>query len=63
MLGIGLSVTVDEADQNTNGEVEIALSAPFGASERFLWRSSFPEVQRRSTMSAADVLHRALKNR
>jgi nicotinamide-nucleotide amidase len=60
LLGVGISVTFD---REAGGQIEIALSAPFESAEIFSMRSSFPEIQRRSVLVAADVLHRALSVR
>ena len=58
ILGIGIAVQVESA--GGNGQISIALSEPLEMAEAFAMRSSFSEIQRRSAMTAADVLHRAL---
>ena len=60
---LGMGVVAAVAPNETGhyeGTVTVALAGTITASERFTLRAMFPEIQRRSALNAADVLHRAL---
>ncbi|CAN5564271.1 hypothetical protein BH23CHL4_BH23CHL4_07920 [soil metagenome] len=63
ILGVGIAVTAGSGGATENGRIDVALSEPFDLAEGFAMRSSFAEIQRRSMITAADVLHRALRER
>ncbi len=60
VLGVGIQVTAAPSNGTSTGSVQVALSRPRETEETFAVRSSFSEIQRRSMMVTADVLHRAL---
>jgi hypothetical protein len=58
-MGIAAAVAPNETGQY-EGTVTVALAGSITACEQFSLRAMFPEIQRRSALNAADVLHRAL---
>ena len=48
------------AEMLVDAQVEVAIRGDLDASQTFTLRATFQEVQRRSALHAADVLHRAL---
>jgi nicotinamide-nucleotide amidase len=62
-LGVGIAVSAEPTQSTGTGQIRVALSHPHARSEESAMRSSFSEIQRRSMMVAADVLHRALSDR
>jgi nicotinamide mononucleotide (NMN) deamidase PncC len=58
-LGIVADVARNESGQY-EGTITVALAGAITACETFSLRAMFPEIQRRSALNAADVLHRAL---
>jgi nicotinamide mononucleotide (NMN) deamidase PncC len=59
-LGMGLKTELGPSGGTYEGAVEIALTGAVTAVERFPMKSSYQEVQRRSALSAADLLRRTL---
>ncbi len=60
-LGLGVVATIKPAAGGQfEGTISVALTGAISAHERFALRAMFAEVQRRSALNAADVLHRAL---
>lgn len=60
-LGMGLVATLHGAASGQfEGTITVALTGAIDAREVFSLRAMFAEVQRRSALHAADVLHRAL---
>jgi nicotinamide-nucleotide amidase len=58
-MGVVAAVAPNETGQH-EGTVTVALAGSITACEQFSFRAMFPEIQRRSALNAADVLHRAL---
>lgn len=58
-LGIVAAIAPNAAGQH-EGTITIALNGTITAQEQFSLRAMFGEIQRRSALNAADVLHRAL---
>jgi nicotinamide-nucleotide amidase len=61
VLGIGVTVAAESSPHSVAGRIEVAVSDPLRTVEQFNVRSSFVEIQRRTVLTAADVLYRALK--
>ena len=60
-LGMGIVATMQPTDTGAHeGVISVALTGEITASEQFKLRAMFAEMQRRSALNAADVLHRAL---
>lgn len=60
-LGLGIVAAVEPvAGGQHEGTVTVALAGAITACEQFTLRAMYGEVQRRSALNAADVLHRAL---
>lgn len=60
-LGMGIVATMQPTDTGAHeGVISVALAGEITASEQFKLRAMFAEMQRRSALNAADVLHRAL---
>ena len=60
VMGIGISLAASPAGTIYDGVISIAVAGTLSVSEEFPMRSSMPELQRRSMLFAADVLHRLL---
>jgi nicotinamide-nucleotide amidase len=61
-LGLGIAVTYSVAENGLfDADVVVAINGDTTVEERFPSKARFEEVQRRSGMIAADVLHRYLK--
>jgi nicotinamide-nucleotide amidase len=62
-LGLGIAVTFSPAENGLyNAEVNVAIKGGSDVEECFPLKARFEEIQRRSGMIAADVLHRFLKS-
>lgn len=60
-LGLGIIAAVEPvAGGQHEGTVTVALAGAMTACEQFTLRAMYGEMQRRSALNAADVLHRAL---
>jgi nicotinamide-nucleotide amidase len=60
-IGIGITAEVEPAGNGLHeGPVVIALAGALNAEETFPLKAAYPEVQRRASMHAADVLRRAI---
>ncbi|MDQ3695849.1 MAG: CinA family nicotinamide mononucleotide deamidase-related protein [Chloroflexota bacterium] len=60
-LGLGVVAAIEPAAGGQfEGTISVALTGTIAAHETFALRALFAEVQRRSALNAADVLHRAL---
>jgi hypothetical protein len=58
---MGIVATVEPTSTGHHeGVISVALAGEVTASEQFKMRAAFAEMQRRSALNAADVLHRAL---
>lgn len=62
VLGVGITVEASPAGAVYDGIIEIAIAGPLAACETFPMKSSLPELQRRSMLFTADVVHRALED-
>ena len=63
-LSLAIVVRVEPgAEMLVDAQVEVAIGGELDASQTFPLRATFQEVQRRSALHAADVLHRALSQR
>jgi nicotinamide-nucleotide amidase len=60
VLGIGISLTASPAGAVFDGMIGIAVSGNVSGGQDFSMKSSLPELQRRSMLFTADVLHRLL---
>jgi molybdopterin-biosynthesis enzyme MoeA-like protein len=61
-IGLGIAVTYSAAENGLfDAKVSVAINGETKVEERFPLKARFDEVQRRSGMIAADVLHRFLK--
>ncbi|MEZ4505876.1 MAG: hypothetical protein R2848_08450 [Thermomicrobiales bacterium] len=60
VLGVGISLAASPAGTVYDGVISIAVAGALTSSEDFPMRSSMPELQRRSMLFTADVLHRLL---
>jgi nicotinamide-nucleotide amidase len=60
VLGIGISLTASPAGAVFDGMIGIAVSGKLSGGQDFPMKSSLPELQRRSMLFTADVLHRLL---
>jgi nicotinamide-nucleotide amidase len=60
VLGIGISLTASPAGAVFDGMIGIAVSGNLSGGQDFPMKSSLPELQRRSMLFTADVLHRLL---
>ena len=61
VLGVGIALNVSPSGVVYDGVIGIAVAGAITAAEEFPMRSSMPELQRRSMLFTADVLHRALE--
>lgn len=60
-LGMGIVATMAPTDTGHHeGVIDVALAGEVTAAEQFKMRAMYAEMQRRSALNAADVLHRAL---
>ena len=59
-LGVGISVQARPSDPVYEGTIAVSIAGAAQVDESFPIRSSFEEIQRRSGLTAADVLRRAL---
>ena len=60
VLGIGISLTASPAGAVFDGMIGIAVSGKLSGGQDFPMKSSLHELQRRSMLFTADVLHRLL---
>lgn len=60
VLGVGISLAASPAGTVFDGIISIAVAGVLSGNEDFPMASSMPELQRRSMLFAADVLHRSL---
>lgn len=60
VLGVGISLAVSPAGVVYDGIIGIAIAGEFSGRVDFPMKSSMPELQRRSMLFTADVLHRLL---
>lgn len=61
VLGIGITLNVSPAGAVFDGVIGIAISGAVATGQEFPMRSSVAELQRRSMLFTADVLHRVLE--
>jgi nicotinamide mononucleotide (NMN) deamidase PncC len=60
-LGLGIVAVVEPTPGGQHeGTITVALAGAVTACEQFTLRAMYGEMQRRSALNAADVLHRAL---
>lgn len=60
VLGVGITVNVSPAGVVYDGIIGIAVAGDIAGEQEFPMKSSIPELQRRSMLFTADVLHRLL---
>lgn len=61
VLGIGITLNMSPAGAVFDGVIGIAITGAVSTVQEFPMRSSFAELQRRSMLFTADVLHRVLE--
>ncbi len=62
VLGIGITLNVSPAGTVFDGIIGVAIAGAITGSQEFPMRSSIPELQRRSMLFTADLLHRLLES-
>ncbi len=60
VLGVGISLAASPAGTVYDGIISIAIAGSVTGAQDFPMKSSMPELQRRSMLFTADVLHRLL---
>ncbi len=60
VLGVGISLATSPAGTVYEGVISIAIEGAIAGAQDFPMKSSMPELQRRSMLFTADVLHRLL---
>ena len=60
MLGIGITLNASPAGNVFDGVIEVAVAGAVSGTQEFPMKSSTTELQRRSMLFAADLLHRLL---
>ncbi len=60
VLGVGISLSASPAGTVYDGMISIAIAGTVSGAQEFPMKSSMPELQRRSMLFTADVLHRLL---
>lgn len=62
VLGIGITLNVSPAGTVFDGIIGVAIAGAITGAQEFPMRSSIPELQRRSMLFTADLLHRLLES-
>lgn len=60
ILGVGITLNASPAGNVFDGVIGVAVSGVIAGSQEFPMKSSIPELQRRSMLFTADVIHRIL---
>jgi hypothetical protein len=60
VLGVGITLEVSPAGVVFDGIIGVAVAGVVSGSQDFPMKSSIPELQRRTMLFTADVLHRLL---
>lgn len=60
VLGVGITLNSSPAGAVSDGIIGVAIAGEIAGAQEFPMRSSIPELQRRSMLFTADLLHRVL---